>query len=130
MQHLDNRGWIQRGREVTDDQLSQAEVLSASKHSKKKVLKIDSETVVKLAPDLDMDEVDNLEFIDSRNIIPVPKLLSAYKKEGCQYIVMEFLEGEKLENAWPKLSVEDRESICSELREYPVKCAISRHQKT
>ncbi|KAK1765369.1 hypothetical protein QBC33DRAFT_612652 [Phialemonium atrogriseum] len=98
VQHLDNRGWIQRGREVTDDQLSQAEVLSASKHSKKKVLKIDSETVVKLAPDLDMDEVDNLEFIHSRTTIPVPKMLSAYEKEGCQYI--------------------DRESICSELREY------------
>ncbi|RTE75382.1 hypothetical protein BHE90_010155 [Fusarium euwallaceae] len=118
VQHLDSREWTQRGREATDDQLSQAEPLSASKYSKKKVLKIDSKTVVKLAPDLDMTEVDNLVFIRSRTTIPVPKILNAYEKDGCQYVVMEFLEGEKLESAWPKLSVEDRESICSELHEY------------
>ncbi|KAM0273512.1 hypothetical protein ACHAQH_008308 [Verticillium albo-atrum] len=118
VQHLDSREWTQSGQELTDDQLIQAEILSASKHSKKKVLKIDSKTVVKLAPDLDMAEVDNLGFIHSHTTIPVPKILNAYEKEGYRYIVMEFLEGEKLDSAWPKLSVEDRESICSELHEY------------
>lgn len=118
VRHLDNQGWTQRGLEMTEDQLTQAEVLSASKHSKKKVLKINSNTVVKLAPNLEMTEVDNIGFIHSHTTIPVPKILNVYEKEGYQYIVMEFLDGEKLESVWPNLSPAERESICSELHEY------------
>ena len=118
MQHLDSREWLQRGREVTDDELSQGEDLTGHTHSKRKILKIDSTTVVKLSPNLDMAEVDNLVFIRSHTTIPVPRVLNAYEKEGCRYIVMEFIGGGDLEGVWPKLSVEDRESICSELHEY------------
>ncbi|KEZ43895.1 hypothetical protein SAPIO_CDS4070 [Scedosporium apiospermum] len=118
MQHLDSREWLQRGREVTDDELSQGGDLTGHTHSKRKILKIDSTTVVKLSPNLDMAEVDNLVFIRSHTTIPVPRVLNAYEKEGCRYIVMEFIDGENLKGVWPKLSVEDRESICSELHEY------------
>jgi hypothetical protein len=85
---LDSRDWTQKSREVTDDQLSKADVLSASKHSLKKVLRIDSKTVVKLAPDLDMNEVDNLGFVRSNTTLPVPKILNAYEKGGFRYILM------------------------------------------
>ena len=74
--------------------------------------------MVKLAPDLDMNEVVNLDFVRSNTTLPVPKILNAYEKEGCRYILMEHLEAEKLGKAWLKLSVEERASICSELRSY------------
>lgn len=118
MQHLDSREWPQKGLEVADDQIRHAQVLSASKHFQKKVLKVDSTTAVKLGPDLEMTEVDSLVFIRSRTTIPVPKILNAYETEGCRYMVMEFLEGEKLESAWPDLSNEHRKSICSDLHNY------------
>lgn len=86
MQHLDSREWSQKGLEATDDQFRHPELLSASKHSQKKVLKTDSTTVVKLGPDLELTEVDNLLFIRSCTTIPVPKILNPYGKEGCQYV--------------------------------------------
>lgn len=117
-QHLDSREWLQKGREMTDDQIKHAEVLFASKHSQKKVLKVNSTTVVKLGPDLEMTEVDNLTFIRSCTTIPVPRILNAYEKEGCKYIAMEYLDGDNLESVWPDLPNEHRKSICSELRDY------------
>lgn len=103
---------------MTDDQIKHAEVLFASKHSQKKVLKVNSTTVVKLGPDLEMTEVDNLTFIRSWTTIPVPRILNAYEKEGCKYIAMEYLDGDNLESVWPDLPNEHRKSICSELRDY------------
>ena len=100
---------------MTENQLSQAEVLSTSNHPKKKVLKVNSNTMVKLAPYHEMTEVYNIGFIHSHTTIPVPKILNVYEKEGYQYIVIEFLDGEKLERAWPNLSPAEREFICSEL---------------
>lgn len=82
VRHLDNEEWSQRDLEMTEDQLSQAEVLSASKHSKKKVLKVNSNTAVKLAPNLEMTKIDNIGFIHSYTTIPVPKILNVYEKEG------------------------------------------------
>ncbi|POR34197.1 Uncharacterized protein TPAR_05618 [Tolypocladium paradoxum] len=117
VRHLDSQ-CSQRGLEITDDQLHRAKNLSAFNHSKKKVLKINSNTVVKLGPNLDITEVDNIGFIHSHTTIPVPKILNVYEKDGCQYILMEFLDGEKLETVWPNLSPAEKGSICLELREY------------
>ncbi len=74
--------------------------------------------MVKLAPNLDLSEADNIGLLRSYTTLPVPPIRNVYEKEGYRYIVMGFLDGEKLESAWPTLSLPDRESICSELSEY------------
>lgn len=48
--HLDRQGWTQSGLEMTEEELNLANILFASKHSKKKVLKVNSNTLVKSAP--------------------------------------------------------------------------------
>jgi hypothetical protein len=128
MQHLDSREWLQRGREVTDDELCQGEDLTGHIHPRRKILKIDSSRVVKLSPDLDMAEVDNLAFIRSHTAIPVPRVFNAYEKEGRWYIIMEFIEGgisRAPGQSFPLRIVNLSATNCTNAS---FKCAISPHQ--
>jgi aminoglycoside phosphotransferase (APT) family kinase protein len=59
-----------------------------------------------------------MKFIRDNTTMPVPKVLSAYEKEGCRYILMEYIEGEVLERAWPNLSSSERGLFISQLQSY------------
>jgi hypothetical protein len=104
--------------ELTEEDIAQAAVLSTFLSSPRKILKVGSNIVAKLAPDLDMTEVESMTFIRQYTTIPVPKVLNAYEKAGCLYILMEFVEGDMLEQAWPNLSSSQRSVIMSELKDY------------
>lgn len=108
--------WSQIGLEVSQDDLSRAEPLFLSEHSSRRILKLES-MVVKCGADLDISEIASMSFIQRHTTIPVPKILNAYENEGCKYILMEYIEGEKLSTAWPQLSPSERSCIGSELRD-------------
>lgn len=101
---------------LTDDEIEYADVL-ASSISSRKVIRVGS-VVAKLARNLDLTEAENLKFIREHTDIPVPKVLNCYKKDGIGYILMDFIEGEMLNNAWPKLSPEAKNTILTELSDY------------
>jgi len=72
--------------------------------SPRKVLKVGPNIVAKLGPDLDMIEVENIAFIRNYTTILVPKVLNAYERKGCRYIIIEFIKGQMLDKAWPYLA--------------------------
>lgn len=101
----------------TQDQIDHAEVLWSFPSSCRKVLCVGS-VVVKLGPGLDLTEAENMKFIREHTRIPVPKILNSYEKDGMGYILMDFIEGEKLETLWTTLSTEAKDTILSELSDY------------
>ena len=87
--------------------------------SSRKVVRLaKGDVVAKIGPDVDVSEAENMKFVRERTSIPVPKVLQAYEQEGLGYIIMEFVEGEMLRKAWPKLAEKDRNTIVSELSDY------------
>ena len=86
--------------------------------SRKVVRLANSNVVAKIGPDIDMTEAESMKFVRERTSIPVPKVLQANEQEGLGYIIMEFVEGEMLRKAWPKLAQKDRNTIVSELSDY------------
>ena len=87
--------------------------------SSRKVVRLaKGDVVAKIGPDVDMTEAESMNFVRERSSIPVPKVLQTYEQEGSGYIIMEFIEGEVLKNAWPKLAQKDRNTIVSELSDY------------
>ena len=86
--------------------------------------------MVKVAPDLDTTEVDNLGFIHSRTIMPVPKTLNAYEKDASQYLAMEFLGGEKLGAPGQSSPLGSANPCAPSYVNTSVKSAISWHQKS
>jgi aminoglycoside phosphotransferase len=93
-------------------------ILHSFPGSIRKVVKIDLSKVVKLGPNIEMTEAESMKFIRNNTTIPVPRVLKAYTKEECGYIVMEFIEGELLEKVWPKLPSDERRVILAELKDY------------
>lgn len=65
-------------------------------------------------------EAMNMEFVRQHTSIPMPKVYNTYQNEetGLVRIVMERLEGEQLGNCWDSLTVDEKESIISQLKGY------------
>jgi aminoglycoside phosphotransferase (APT) family kinase protein len=64
-----------------------------------------------------MAEAESTKFIRNNTTIPVPRGLEACAKERWEYILMEFVEGELLEKAWPKLLSDERRVTMAELKD-------------
>lgn len=61
-----------------------------------------------------------MQFIATNTSIPVPRVYETRfsGKRKSSYIVMDYMPGESLDEAWPKLTHDQRISICHELRGY------------
>ncbi|KAI1781467.1 phosphotransferase enzyme family protein [Hypoxylon cercidicola] len=80
----------------------------------------DNKTIVKTGTIRHLAEAEAMRFVRERTSIPVPEVYNAYRDEesGCVRIVMEYVEGERLDHAWDKLTEEDKESVTSQLRRH------------
>ncbi|EKM76282.1 hypothetical protein AGABI1DRAFT_45097, partial [Agaricus bisporus var. burnettii JB137-S8] len=57
------------------------------------------------------------QYIGRHTSIPVPKIIDVWtEKDGSA--VLEWVDGERLEEAWPTLSSEEKKSIGQQLREH------------
>ncbi|KAH0537198.1 hypothetical protein FGG08_005976 [Glutinoglossum americanum] len=103
---------------ITDDDIAQAVVLSSFLGSPRKVVKVGSDMVAKLGPGLDLIEGEAMRFIRSHTGIPMPKVLDVFEKDGCGYILMEYVGGGRPDEVWHNLSADEQETIVSELSGY------------
>jgi len=82
------------------------------------IMKLTPSVVVKFAPGLDISEDQIMRYIWShRGNIPMPEPLGAISIRECNYIFMSYIEGESLEQLWPRLSPKLKNSIQSQLGE-------------
>jgi hypothetical protein len=84
------------------------------------VYKIDSKTIVKSSEITRLAEAETMRFVRNNTSIPVPEVYNAYKDEesGHTRIIMEFVEGIELEEAWDTYSAAEKESVIAQLRGY------------
>ncbi|KAI0141778.1 kinase-like protein [Xylariaceae sp. FL1272] len=84
------------------------------------VFKIDAKTVVKSSTFIRLAEAETMRYVRARTSIPVPEVYDAYIDEdsGHTRIVMEFVEGIELEEAWDTYQDSDKESVIAQLKGY------------
>ncbi|EWG53934.1 hypothetical protein FVEG_12260 [Fusarium verticillioides 7600] len=100
-------------RTVTPKQLKNGYKLAFSP-----VYRIDPWTVVKTHTR--MAEAETMRFIRANTLIPVPEVQNAYRDDttGHTVLIMDYLEGKMLKDAWPACSEAERESVISQFRGY------------
>ncbi|KAG4431277.1 hypothetical protein IFR05_013243 [Cadophora sp. M221] len=74
------------------------------------VFKIDATTIIKTGDCVRLAEAKTMEFVREHTTIPVPEVYNIYKDQetGHVRIVMEFIEGNRLEDMWDKFDVSQK----------------------
>lgn len=72
--------------------------------------------LVKTGSDVRLVEAATMQFVAEHANIPVPKVLSAFVRNGVAYIVMERIQGQELAKLWHHLSDQIRASLLDQLR--------------
>lgn len=87
---------------------------SASSH----VVRIGFGQILKLK--CDPAEVQAMEYIRQHTSIPVPKVFKIYKQKGVdsEGIIMQYVGGETLEAAWPKMTKATKQAVVKEVAGY------------
>jgi aminoglycoside phosphotransferase (APT) family kinase protein len=82
------------------------------------VVRVRENLAVKYGGRVDLQEVETMRFVAANSDVPIPKLLGTLTdpETNINYIVMEFIEGQRLDEAWPDLGVSEREDVTEKLR--------------
>ncbi|KAI1101439.1 phosphotransferase enzyme family protein [Jackrogersella minutella] len=80
----------------------------------------DNRTIAKSGQTTRLASAEAMKFVREHTQIPVPQVYNAYvdKESGRVRIVMEYIEGERLDHAWEKLTSEGKESVIGQLRDH------------
>ena len=74
--------------------------------------------MVKRGTGVKLEEAGNLEYVRNNTLIPVPKVHCAFTRNGCTYIVMDYIRGQTLWSWWHTASAESKESVRRQLTGY------------
>jgi aminoglycoside phosphotransferase (APT) family kinase protein len=107
----------QEGRRVTEEELSLATRFSDFSLAR---LLPDGKTVIKAGKTIRETEAHTMRFVRQRTSIPVPEVYNVYKdpNSGAVHIVMEYVEGQRLDEAWPTLTSQEKDAVLQQLRGY------------
>ncbi|POS73722.1 hypothetical protein DHEL01_v207891 [Diaporthe helianthi] len=70
---------------------------------------------IKSTPFTRLTEARALQFVAQRTSVPVPKVHSAFERDGRAYIIMERIDGENLAEGWCRRSDESKAKILEQL---------------
>lgn len=102
---------------ITSDILKTFEKLSDTPG----LYKMDEKTALKTGKATRMAEAAALRFVRETTSVPVPEVYDAYMREDkpdCGAIIMEFIEGDTLDDVWGDLDTDQKESIITQLKGY------------
>ncbi|KAJ3499534.1 hypothetical protein NLG97_g243 [Lecanicillium saksenae] len=81
-----------------------------------RVIALSSSEVVKISISLEMDEISNLQYLNSLSLdIPVPRHLGTLKSGERTYLFMSRAPGQTLEELWPTLATLHKSSVQEQL---------------
>ncbi|KAF9043050.1 kinase-like domain-containing protein [Panaeolus papilionaceus] len=63
-------------------------------------------------------EANTMKFVQENTSIPTPMLLDAWSDDHGTYMLMQWIEGETLQNRWETLSAKDKLRIATQIRGY------------
>lgn len=84
------------------------------------IYRIDERTVAKTGDVVCMAEAAAMRFVREKTSIPVPEVFDAFVRPDTNHvcILMEYVEGETLDKAWPSCDDAQKASVISQLRRY------------
>lgn len=104
----------------TETEIAQSPILID--HNGYKVARVGTHFIVKYgnSKTLNLLEGENMVFVQQNTRIKVPRVYALYMNDAAtkSYIVMEYIEGDTLEAAWPLLSEAEKEKITGILKGY------------
>ena len=65
-------------------------------------------------------EADTVKYVRKHTTIPVPRVYASATGYGCNFMVMEFVDGVPLQCVWGELNAQQRSHIVAQLRDYVV----------
>jgi aminoglycoside phosphotransferase (APT) family kinase protein len=103
-------------RRITAEELAQAETFGDCVP----VYKVDAKTVVKTGSPVRLAEEETIRLVRDQTTIPVPEVYNAYTDTltGETCIVMEFIEGERLDKAWDNFDEEQKQQVIEQLKDH------------
>ena len=97
--------------------LEATEVLGSQDSTK--VVKVGEKFAVKYGADVSLLEADTMRYVSANSNTPVPKVFGTITHPddpNFNYIIMEFIGGQRLDAIWPDLSVAEQEDVKSQLQ--------------
>lgn len=84
------------------------------------VYRLDGKTIAKTGDGVNMSEAASLRYVRERTSVPVPEVLESYvhPETGYACIIMEYVEGTTLDEAWPSYSDEEKDGVTRQLKGY------------
>lgn len=84
------------------------------------IYKLNRRTVVKCADGMTTAEADTMRLVRAKTTIPVPEVFDTFTlpNSTCGCILMEYVEGERLDKAWGTYSSSQKRGIVTQLRQY------------
>lgn len=72
--------------------------------------------IIKFGKHIHLSEAWALQLVATKTIVPVPKVFSAYKKDGIAYIVMDKVKGDPMNEVWQDMPEEEQQRVIAELK--------------
>lgn len=63
-------------------------------------------------------ETRNIRFLQSTTTIPIPDVVQEWREENAHFLLSKRVPGQPLSEAWPNMSIEDKERIAKQTAEY------------
>ena len=82
--------------------------------------RLNEKTVIKTGEAVHMSEAVAMRIVAEKTSIPIPKVFDAYVQEndGRGVILMEYIEGERLDTAWPRYNLAQKTLVVAQLHRY------------
>lgn len=81
-----------------------------------RVIFVSPKCCIKSTPFTRLAEASAMQFVAQHTSVPVPKVYSAFERDGRAYIIMERIDGENLAEGWSRRSDESKARILEQLR--------------
>lgn len=81
-----------------------------------RVVFISPRCCIKSTPFTRLAEASAMQFVAQHTSVPVPKVYSAFERDGRAYIIMERIDGENLAEGWNRRSDESKARILEQLK--------------
>ncbi|KAF3924129.1 hypothetical protein AA313_de0201272 [Arthrobotrys entomopaga] len=109
---------MQSSARPTEHDLNNATVVYAPVCGGRKLVRL-GDKAIKYGVSISQQEADTMTFVRTHTSIPVPRVYDSYHdEEGHGYIVMDYIQGDTLENRWKHLDSAAKAKIAAQLRRY------------
>lgn len=93
--------------------------LERPESSARKIQRFAKDRILKYGPSEEIElEAENMRYVAENTTIPIPRVHEIQTHDGVKSILMDYIEGQTLQDAWPGMIPSQRMSVTQELHGY------------